>query len=183
AACAAAEWLRHNRGQVVLLAPTHRAAERSRSACLQVGLEPDEVLQLKWGSVGESEAGALTFDSAEALPPHLKRKLQGARALVTTWQGARRALDVARKPLIILDEVSQIPYSGWLALVRKAYETDPQGIALIGDPHQLPVISTQEVLATNAALGILRRHPECLPVKLTQQYRMNRTICAVVNEM
>jgi hypothetical protein len=183
AACASAEWLRHNRGQVVILAPTHRAAERSRATCLRVGLEGEEVLQLKWGPTGETESGALTFENVETLPPHQKRKVQGAGVLVTTWQGARRALDVVRRPLIILDEVSQIPYSGWLALVRRAYETDPRGFALIGDPHQLPVVSTQEVLATNAALGILRRHPECRSIKLTKQYRMNRTICAVVNEM
>ena len=183
AACATAQWLRHNRGQVVILAPTHRACERSATACRQVGLEQDEVLQLRWGPTGEPEPGALTFERAEALPPHLRRKLQGAQVLVTTWHGARRALDVSHSPLIIVDEVSQVPYSGWLALLRRAYEKQPQGFALIGDPHQLPVVTTQEVLATNAALGILRRHPECRPIRLTAQYRMNGTICAVVNEM
>ena len=147
-----------------------------------------------WGlsfTIEEPEPGILTFERLESLPPHLLRQLRQARVLVTTWHGSHRAFGspecriISSGSLLLLDEVSQIPFSAFLALLRRVYRALGRGgmggVALLGDPHQLPVVTTQDTLATNAALGVLRRHPECTPHRLVSQYRMNTPICDVVN--
>ena len=183
AAAAAGEWFRRRDHPVVLLTPTHQAARRAQAALWRAGFEQHEALRLAPGPAGEPESGCMSFDRIENLPPHLRRGLGQARVLVTTWHGSQRALEVLSGFLLVFDEVSQIPYSAFLALLRRVYPRAPLGFSLIGDPYQLPVVTTQEVLGTNAALGILRRHPECTPHRLFAQHRMNSPICAIVNEL
>lgn len=191
AAATAGQWVRNRRSQVVILTPTHQAAARAREALIYVGFDPHEVLRFAPGRVGEPTPGFFTFDRLESLPDPLLRQLRQARVFVTSWQGSQRAFGSRRRriissnALLLLDEVSQIPYSAFLALLRRIRTAlgigGLGGIALLGDPHQLPVITTQDILATNAALGILRRHPECTPHRLVSQFRMNKPICDVVN--
>lgn len=183
-AVAAGEWVRNHDRQVVLFTPTHRAAERAQSALVNVGFEPDEAPCLAPGFPEQPKPGLITFDRAENLPPPLRRQLRQARVLVTTWQGSQRALDFASNFLLLFDEVSQISFSAFMSLLYSVYRRAiPAGYALIGDPYQLPVVTTQDTLAVNAALGVLRRHPECKPHRLISQYRMNKPICDVVNEV
>jgi hypothetical protein len=183
AAVAAGEWCRTRNRPVIILTPTHQAARRAQVSLWNAGFDQHEALRLKPGSNHQPELGCLAFERIESLPPHLRRELAQARVLVTTWHGSQRALQVFSNFLLIFDEVSQIPYSAFLAQLRRAYPRAPLGFSLIGDPYQLPVVTTQEVLSTNAALGILRRHPECVPHRLLSQHRMNAPICKVVNEI
>lgn len=191
AAAAAGQWVRTRGSQVVILTPTHQAAAHARGALIDVGFDPHEALRFGPGPVGQPTPGFFTFDRLENLPDPLLRQVRQARVYVTPWQGSQRAFGsqncriISSNCLLLLDEVSQIPYSAFLALLRRIRSALGRGgvggIALLGDPHQLPVITTQDVLATNAALGILRRHPECTPHRLVSQYRMNTPICEVVN--
>lgn len=183
-ATAAGQWIRNHRSQVILLTPTHQAAERVQDALLKVGFELREAVCLAPGRPEQPKPGLITFDRIDRLPPHLLRQLRQARIFITTWQGCQRALQAASSNFLLLfDEVSQIPFSAFVSLLPRIrrQNTNPAGYALIGDLHQLPVITTQDILATNAALGILSRHPECTPHHLVLQYRMNKAICDVVN--
>jgi hypothetical protein len=184
AACAAARWVAERQGRVVVLSPTHAAAGVVREKMLSVGFEEAKVLQLKPGLPGyDPQAGVVSFDNIDELAPNLKRQIQAADALITTWHGSRRAFDSARGFLLLIDEVSQVSFAALMAILKRVRPCRPLGFGLLGDPQQLPVIATQEVLATNAAMGVLRRHPECEPCRLDLQYRMNSAICAVVNEV
>lgn len=152
---------------------------------MEAGFRNDEVLRLTPGHPHyDPHTGVLRFDRVEQLPENLKRLRQQSDVLITTWQGARtRAFQGLSAFLLLVDEVSQISFAALLAIMRRVRYCRPAGYGLLGDPQQLPVIATQEVLATNAALGILRRHPECQPCRLNVQYRMNTPICSVVNEV
>jgi hypothetical protein len=190
AAAAAGRWVMNEGRKVVVLTPTHAAGARVHEKLLDVGFGPNEALQLSFGQPAyDPNRGALRFDRIEQLPPNLRRVLQNAHVLVTTWHGAQRAVGTPSGSwgptsfLLLLDEVSQISFAAFLAILRRVYPRRPAGYALLGDPQQLPVIATQEILATNAALGVLRRHPECEPCRLQLQYRMNQGICDVVNEI
>ena len=185
AATAAARWVEEGQGRVVVLAPTHAAAERVRDKMLDVGFDAEQVLRLAPGR-GEHDTrhGILRFDRVSQLPPNLRRLRQEADVLVTTWQGAAaRAFEQLRGFLLLVDEVSQVPFAALMAIMTRLRVRGcrPAGYGLLGDPQQLPVISTQQILATNAALGVLRRHPECRPCRLELQYRMNNPICEAVN--
>lgn len=184
---AAGEWI-HNQGhQVVILTPTHQAARRAWSALIDVGFQPQEVFHLAPGPVAQPAPGCITFDRAEDLRahhPHLARQLNQSRVLITAWHGSQRALSFASNFLLLFDEVSQVPFSAFMSLMTPLRRRGGlSGYALIGDRHQLPVVTTQDVLSTNAALGILARHPECTPHSLASQYRMNTPICELVNEV
>lgn len=191
AAVTAGQWVRTRGSQVVILTPTHWAAARAQDSLRNVGFEPSEAIRLAPGVAQQSTPGFFTFHRFESLPDPLKRQVRQAHVLVTTWHGSQRALGtqycgiVSSNCLVLFDEVSQIPFSAFLALLKRIYSALGRGglggIALLGDPHQLPVVTTQDTLATNAALGILRRHPECTPHRLFSQYRMNKPICDVVN--
>jgi hypothetical protein len=184
AAAAAGRWVMDRRGRVVVLSPTHAAAERVRDKMLDVGFDGQQVLRLQPGNPRyDSQRGVLFLDRPESLPPNLRRLLQQTDVLITTWHASQRAFKAASNFLLLVDEVSQVSFAAFLSILRRAYQQRPAGYALLGDPQQLPVISTQEVLATNAALGVLRRHPDCEPCRLELQYRMNGPICRVVNEV
>lgn len=184
AAAAAGRWIMDRRGRVVVLSPTHAAAERARDKMLDVGFNGQQVLRLQSGKPHYDPArGILSFERPESLPPNLRRFLQQADVLITTWHVSQRAFHAVSNFLLLVDEVSQVSFAAFLSILRRAYPQRPAGYALLGDPQQLPVISTQEVLATNAALGVLRRHHDCEPCRLELQYRMNDPICRVVNEV
>ncbi len=185
AAAAGARWVVEKQGRVVVLSPTHAAADRVQEKFLDTGFERQQVLRLMPGAPHfNSSTGFLKFDRLDQLPPNLRRLRQQADVLITTWQGAQtRAFEGQSGFLLLLDEVSQVSFAALLGILKQVRNCRPAGYGLLGDPQQLPVIATQEILATNAALGILRRHPECQPCRLTAQYRMNAPICAVVNEV
>jgi len=184
AAAAAGRWIMDRRGRVVVLSPTHAAAERVRDKMLDVGFDGRQVLRLQPGNPHyDPQRGVLFIDRPESLPPNLQRLLQQTEVLITTWHTSQRAFKAASNFLLLVDEVSQVSFAAFLSILRRAYQQRPAGYALLGDPQQLPVISTQEVLATNAALGVLRRHPDCEPCRLEVQYRMNGPICRLVNEV
>jgi hypothetical protein len=184
AAAATGQWVLDRRGRVIILCPTHAAAQRVHEKLSDVGFGPQEALRLAFGPVGyNQQTGVMQFEEVGQLPPNFKRVLQQADVLITTWQGSQRAFSIARNFLLMMDEVSQVSFAAFLAIIKRAYPQRPTGYTLLGDPQQLPVIATQEVLATNAALAVLRRHPECEPVRLSLQYRMNGAICRIINEV
>ncbi len=185
AAAAGARWVGEGHGRVVVLSPTHPAAERVQEKFLETGFDSDQVIRLAPGAPNYNpQTGVLRFDRLDQLQPNLRRLRQQADVLITTWQGAKeRAFEGLSGFLLLVDEVSQVSFAALLGIMRRLRNCRPAGYGLLGDPQQLPVIATQEVLATNAALGILRRHPECQPCRLTAQYRMNGAICSVVNEV
>ncbi|MEX2218834.1 MAG: AAA domain-containing protein [Phycisphaerales bacterium] len=190
ASAAAGRWVVDQKRRVVVLSPTHTAGERVHQAMLNVGFERGQVLRLAPGNPNYNEQhGVLHFERVDLLPPNLRRVLQQADVLITTWHGCQRAIGSewdSSGPsgfLLLVDEVSQVSFAAFLAILKRVRKKRPSGYALLGDPHQLPVIATQEVLATNAALGVLRRHPECSPCRLELQYRMNEAICNTVNEI
>ena len=160
AAAAAGRWIMDRRGRVVVLSPTHAAAERVREKMLDVGFDTQQVLRLQSGKPNyDPTRGILSFERPDSLPPNLRRFLQQADVLITTWHVSQRAFNAASNFLLLVDEVSQVSFAAFLSILKRAYPQRPAGYALLGDPQQLPVISTQEVLATNAALGVLPPPP------------------------
>jgi superfamily I DNA and/or RNA helicase len=109
--------------------------------------------------------------------------------LLVTVDSARKVHRMRRNPKMVVDEFSQVNAMDFFAAVERVCgaggEQAPllQGLALLGDPLQLPLVTTQSELRTNI-LHYLEYlfHSRTLPRhRLKKQYRMNRVICEGVN--
>jgi superfamily I DNA and/or RNA helicase len=70
----------------------------------------------------------------------------------------------------------------FFATINRVRECNPDGYALLGDPKQLPVITTQPLLRPNIATFVMRRKPYT-PHQLVTQHRMHEDICDAVNSL
>jgi len=104
---------------------------------------------------------------------------------MATLYGSARIFNFQTRPLILIDEFSQVPlilFFSALSKVRQSFY-NPSGYALLGDPNQLPVIITQQFLRPNIGIFIMSRRRDYEPHQLNLQYRMHPDICQAVNAL
>lgn len=174
--------------QIAYLAFTNLAAEKAREDLYALGLRNGEVLRLDresrrrdWrnGVIGAAS------DLHDLLPNDLRRVKQ-AKVLISTLHASSRVFTVLKQPTIVIDEFSQVSPALFFSTIAKVSRTTdyrPSGFALLGDPNQLPVITTQPLLRPNVGNFIMARKPDYEPHQLEMQYRMNERICGAVNAL
>jgi len=110
------------------------------------------------------------------------RRLQEAPFILCTpyMLGRMERLGVRRK--IIVDEFSQIDVPTFIMILSQTKTFNPDGFALLGDPLQLPVVTTQEDLHENI-VKFVRTKKSFEPHTLLVQHRMHEAICDAVNNM
>jgi len=110
------------------------------------------------------------------------RRLQEAPFVLCTpyMLGRMERLGVRRK--IIADEFSQIDVPTFIMMLSQTKKFNPDGFALLGDPLQLPVVTTQENLHENI-VKFIRTKKRFEPHTLLVQHRMHEAICEAVNNM
>ena len=99
----------------------------------------------------------------------------------------KRGLLRASRIKVVIDEFSQINPALFFMIVSNTTERNwyPRGgYALLGDPLQLPVVTTQEELSENIVGFIVSRHLIRGGLnELVIQYRMHEEICNAVNRI
>ena len=192
-AFAALEYLRANCHElqsrhVIILSYTNTSADRCLQSVAELGGSPNLVLRLMPRAsrppLGVDGRYYLRFDSEAELTHEEQQRLRSARILLTTTYAANRAFKVTRRPLLVFDEVSQISMGNYLGILGEGRRSgrDIDRIALVGDPAQLPVVTSQGSLETNAASFLQAHLPNLRAHQLVLQYRMHPMICAVVNK-
>lgn len=181
----------NTRPQIAYLCYTHFAADRVLEALIGLEVSPDDVLRvvpLQRGSAYRNHSLSnyyMAYNRVNQLLPDQRRHLREVPILITTLQSSGRIFkDLQTRPLILIDEFSQVPPSlffSTLSKVRRA-ATNPPGYALLGDPNQLPVITSQPFLRLNVGSFISARR-DYEPHELTVQYRMHSHICQAVNAL
>jgi len=177
------------KSQATYLCYTHFAADKALESFVDMGFPPGEVLRLvDEAKIGSYQRSPLrdyyVYVQGEATGKNDERRLRGASILIGTIMGARKILRYRKKPLLLIDEFSQVSppaFFGTLSAVN-SLGNNPVGYALLGDPNQLPVITSQEFLRPNIGVFICSRN-EYVPHELDTQYRMNPKICQAVNAL
>lgn len=184
---AAAKYILENSGgKVAYLCFTHFATDWAWRFLQQLGFTSSRVIRLhhnpkhtNWtrGIVGaKPDLGDLSrFEKA---------KLSDCGILLSTLHGSKRPFAIQSKPKIIIDEFSQVSPPMFFSTLYRAYNQNPSGYALLGDPIQLPIITTQPNLLPNIGIYIMKRKMmDYEPHKLVEQHRMHEKICEAVNSI
>jgi hypothetical protein len=177
-----------SRPQVVILYYTNNAADRCVEALSEQGITPAQACRIayrayrvdpRWGD------WYVTYDRESDLTLEDLSRLREVQIIVATTHQARKAMELTRRPLVILDEISQVSIADYLGSIAYAKDRgrDFDYTVLVGDPHQLPVVTHQEELEINAMAFLRARAPELNPAELRVQYRMHESICGLVNSM
>lgn len=185
---AAARYLLENRrGKIIYLCYTNFAAATAQEKLYEMGLSEDQVIRLHSNPrIRDWERGVVGCTSdLSNLSENEQRRLGNCRVVLSTLHGSRRAFRIrGGRPRIIIDEFSQVSPPMFFATLRRV-RTEKRfadGYALLGDPKQLPIISTQPLLKPNIALFIMRRKAYS-PHELKVQHRMHKDICKAVNSL
>ena len=172
------------RPQIAYLAYTHFAADRALEYFIELGFTPEQVLRVvDPGRRRESEY-YVAFRGRSDLTENQKRRLPNIPILISTLSGSGKVFEIQRQSLIIIDEFSQVSpplYFSTISKVRRS-EKNPSGYVLVGDPNQLPVITSQPFIRPNIGIFIFSRR-DYRPHQLNIQYRMHEGICQVVNAL
>lgn len=176
--------------QIAYLCHTHYAADRALEAFVELGFTPDDVLRVVDRGRALSYQNSLcssyyiAYNDVSELTPQQQRKLKNTPILITTLHGSGRAFNFQTKPLILIDEFSQVPPTLFFSTLSKVRQSsyNPSGYVLLGDPNQLPVITTQSFLRPNIGIFIMSRR-DYKPHQLNLQYRMHQDICEAVNAL
>lgn len=179
--------LEHDKPQIAYLTYTNYAAEKAREDFIRLGFNAENVIRLTSNpKEREWKRGIIGCSSfLTDLTPNELRLLKKASILISTLHGSGRIFKVHKRPLIIVDEFSQVSpalYFSTLSKVRRTTEYNPSGYVLLGDPNQLSVITSQPLLRPNIGVFVFARksyHPHQLLI----QYRMHQDICEVVNAL
>jgi len=177
--------LENPRGQVVYMCYTNFATAKAQESLYGLGLGLNQVVRLhanpknvNWnkGLVGcTSDLSNLSYED--------KRRLKECNILLCTLHGSGRASEArTARSHIVIDEFSQVSPPMFFHIIRRFRYKQPDGYALLGDPRQLPIISTQLMLRPNIGLFIMRRKPY-QPHELVVQHRMHEDICDAVNSL
>jgi len=177
--------------QVTYLCYTHFAADHALEGLIDFGLSSDRVKRIvdssqrrRYENSPHADYYAI-INEPESTPDPQTRQLKRTPILITTIISARKAFFFQRQPLVVFDEYSQVPphlFYATLSKLRYRGKYNPAGYALLGDPNQLPYITSQRLLRTNIGLYILNRRPH-EPHQLVTQYRMHPHICQSVNAL
>lgn len=188
---AAAQYREENRRpQIAYLCHTHYAADRALEAFIELGFSPEDVLRVVdrgRGLVYQNSPYSnyyIAYNDASELTPEQQRRLRSTPILIATLHGSARIFNFQTRPLILIDEFSQVPPTLFFSTLSKVRHSsyNPSGYALLGDPNQLPVITTQQFLRPNIGIFIMSRR-DYEPHQLNLQYRMHPDICQAVNAL
>jgi len=178
---------------VLYVAPTNFAALQAKQAFERLGVESSDVVWLNYKSgLRDWNRGVVgaRYDLLD-LGPNDIRRLRSVPIIVCTPYMLKRVEEGGLRPSntkVIIDEFSQIdPALFFMVLERTGADANRYlkgGYALLGDPLQLPVVTTQRELMQNVLDFILSYHTIDGGLnKLTIQDRMHVEICDAVNRM
>ena len=190
---AAAKYLNDRGGdcQIAYLCYTNLASDRALDGLVNLRLSPDQVVRVAETAQrrnyqrNRNYGYYFFYDDENELLESQKRRLRNTPVLITTLLSANKILRYQSKPLIIIDEFSQVPphlFFSTISKVRTKEKHNPEGYTLLGDPDQLPYTTSQPLLRPNIGLFIAQRH-NYEPHQLEIQYRMHPTICQTVNAL
>lgn len=177
--------LENNKQQIAYLTYTNEAAEKAKEEFFNLGWDSKAVIRLTANrSERDWEKGIIgcSSDLKSLTDPDEQRRIREAPILISTLYGSGRIFKVHSHPLIIVDEFSQVSPSLYFSTLSKitTSEYNPSGYALLGDPNQLPVITSQPLLRPNIGRFVFQRK-NYNPHHLILQYRMHEKICGMVN--
>ena len=177
--------LENNKQQIAYLTYTNEAAEKAREEFSNLGWDSKAVLRLTANqNEKDSEKGIIgcSWDLSSLKDPDELRRIRQAPILISTLYSSGRIFKVHSHPLIIVDEFSQVSPSLYFSTLSQITNSqyNPSGYALLGDPNQLPVITSQPLLRPNIGIFVFRRK-NYNPHHLILQYRMHEKICEIVN--
>jgi len=169
-------------GNVAYLCFTHFATDWAWRRLQSFGLSSQHVLRLHYDSARTDWTRGIVGCRADVsdLSRRERNRLKECGALLCTLHGSKRVFSVQRKPKVIVDEFSQVSPAMFFSLLYKCYANNPDGYALLGDPIQLPIITTQPMLRPNIGVYVMQRKAYD-PHKLIVQHRMHEGICEAVN--
>jgi superfamily I DNA and/or RNA helicase len=189
---AAAKYTLENKNsQVGYLCYTHYAIQKARDDLLSYGFPNDRVVELHYDrNLKDFNQGIFGCDSdLKSASLDEKRRLRQCSVLLCTLHSSRRVFSSANRPKVIIDEFSQVSTPMFFTVLQKAFAQKgitqgcyPDGYALLGDPIQLPVISTQPLLRPNIGIYIMQRKPHDNH-QFILQHRMHKDICEAVNQL
>ena len=179
--------LENSRAQIAYLCYTNYAAEKAREDFFDLGFNSRQVVRLSSKPrEKDRDNGIVGCDSyLNILTEDEKRRLRTTPILISTLHGSGRIFRLHMRPKIIVDEFSQVSpalYFSTLSKVRQTTQYNPSGYVLLGDPNQLPVITSQPLLRPNIGVFVFARK-SYQPHELTVQYRMHQDICEAVNAL
>jgi len=170
--------------KVLYTAYTNFALDRAKEALENIGFPKHDVVRLlpspglrDWanGRVG------CRWDLLDLSYNDIRRLQEAPFVLCTPYMlGRMERLGVRRK--IIVDEFSQIDFPTFVMILNQTKSFNPDGLALLGDPLQLPVVTTQEDLRENI-VRFMRTKKRFEPYTFEVQHRMHKAICEAVNNM
>jgi hypothetical protein len=176
--------LENNKRQIAYLTYTNEAAEKAREEFSNLGFNSEEVIRLTANSSEKNWGKGIIgcTSNLDSLGRNDKQKIRNAPILLTTLYSSRRIFEIHRQPLIIVDEFSQVSPSLYFSTLSRIADSkhNPSGYALLGDPNQLPVISSQPLLRPNIGRFVFTRK-NYVPHELILQHRMHERVCAIVN--
>lgn len=187
--------LEHPDEQIIYLCYTHFAADVAREAFFRYGFTSDEVVRLT-PNIGEVDWSKGIFGCSSDLSEvshNVVRRLQNCAVLICTLHGSKRAFKVrdiaagrriTRVIRVIVDEFSQVAPPLWFSCLQQAKYANlrPTAYALLGDPYQLPIVTTQPELQENIG-EFIQRISGCDVHELRIQHRMHKDICEAVNQL
>jgi hypothetical protein len=182
---AAIKYLIENPGnKVAYLCLTNFATDWAWYLLQSYGLTPQETVRLHYNPrLTDLKKGIVGCRSDLSDQSRREKEfLENCGILLCTIHGSSRPFSIQKKPKIIVDEFSQVSPPMFFSMLYKAYKTNPDGYALLGDPIQLPVITTQPMLTPNIGAYIMQRKIYD-PHQLTIQHRMHEKICDAVNSI
>ena len=170
--------------RVLYTAYTNFALDNAKEALEKLGFPKHDVLRLlPWPGLRDWANGRIgcRWDLLDLSYNDIRRLQEVPVVLCTPFMlGRMERLGVKRK--IIVDEFSQIDVPTFIMILSQTKKVNPDGFALLGDPLQLPVVTTQENLLENI-VRFIRTKKSFEPHTLLVQHRMHEAICDAVNNM
>jgi DNA polymerase III delta prime subunit len=184
AAVAIAQYLLENpRGKVLYMCYTNFAAGCAQQTLFNLGFTEEHAIRIP-ANPRERAPGVLGFRELSDLSDDEERRLRTCPILLCTLYRAEKASRLRGEGTrVIVDEFSQVNVPMFFATIERVKGLNPKGYALLGDPKQLPVVSTQPLLYQNICSYIMGRKVDYTPHPLVLQHRMHRAICAAVNSL
>lgn len=185
AAVAIARYLLENpREQVLYMCYTNFAADCALKILVnKLGFSGNQAIRIP-ANPRERGPGVFGFSDLQDLSGQEKRVLEECPVLLCTLHRSGKASQLrGRGTRVLIDEFSQVNVPMFFATIEKVKYLDPDGYALLGDPKQLPMVTTQSILYQNICSYIMGRKSEYEPCSLILQHRMHNDICAAVNSL
>jgi hypothetical protein len=188
--------LENRETRIAYLCYTHFAADVAQESLRRFGFDARRIVRLTSNPLDmDTRRGVLgcsydpwTNSYMDGLSDNSRRYLQQVQLLLCTLHGSGRAMEAlsgSQDVRIIVDEFSQVSPPIFFATMQKVRKQslNPSGYALLGDPLQLPVVTTQPLLQPNIADYIRRLRPNYRAHELELQFRMHDEICQAINSL